>query len=957
MAETYKGLVIKFGADATELDKALKGIQTQSRKTYSDLRDINKSLKFNPGNTELLEQKTRALSNIINQTKDRLNGYKQALSQLEAKKQSGATLTEREQRQYEQLQRDILKCENQLQSYGRQLSNTSNEATASRTGLYKFGQTIQDNSDKLSTHGQRMESVGKTMTGVSVAVGGAAMAAFNDVDKGMDAVVKATGATGDAAKGLQQSVKDVAGTVAGAKLSWEQLGSEVGEINTRFGFTGDQLTGCSEKFAKFADVTGMDATEAVRLVSRAMGDAGIDSSEYATVLDTLTSASQASGISIDKLTENVTKYGAPMRALGFDTQSSIAIFSQWEKAGVNTEIAFSGMKKAISNWSKEGKNAKEEFGNMLQEIANCPDIASATTKAIEVFGAKAGPDLADAIQNGRFEYSDFMKVLENSQGTLDATFDQTVDGVDNAKVAFKEMQEAGAELGGALSEVAGPIMHDLAETVKSLSDRFKSLSPEQQQFVAKMALAAAGGGVLLTVFGKLFQSAGAIGGAIKGVAGIVTKAGGAFSSLASGAGLASGASGALSGAMTLLTGPVGIAVAAIAALVAGLTWFFTQTEQGRAIWSKFCDWLGQKWAEFQERFGPQLKAIADFIVNTLTVVGQVVGTLIEGFMNTFMNLVDFITNTVAFVVDLLSGNWEKAKEDAAGAFDAIKQQISDKLTEAGKIADTLGGAICNALGLNWDEVKQKTAEAFLGVANAIGKDMQDAQSVGSNLSSALKNAMNGNWGQARADAANAFQTIASNISSKMQWARDAAINAANWIGDRLGFPGLGNTVAGVFDSIGRFMTDPIGNAANWISSIPDQIIGWFQGLGDRISNAFGSIYFPSPHVEWGGIDVGDLHLPLPYVSWWATGGIFTRPTLLGGNNGVGEKGAEAVLPIERLSGLMAKAIEQVSPSGLMAAPTITVNVTAKVADNLDAFTLGQQIGRGVNSTLRQQGVA
>ena len=957
MAETYKGLVIKFGADATELDKALKSIQSESKKTYSDLRAINSSLKFNPGNTELLEQKTRALSNVINQTKDRLNNYKQALAQLEAKKQSGATLTEREQRQYEQLQRDILKCENQLQSYGRQLSNTQNEAAASRTGLYQFGQTLENNSDKLSTHGQRMESVGKTMTGVSVAVGAAAVASFNEVDKGMDAVVKATGATGDAAKSLQQSVRDVAGTVAGAKLSWEQLGSVVGEINTRFGFTGDQLTGCSEEFAKFADVTGIDATEAVRLVSRAMGDAGIDSSEYATVLDALTSASQASGISIDKLTENVTKYGAPMRALGFDTQSAIAIFAQWEKAGVNTEIAFSGMKKAISNWSKEGKDAKVEFGNMLQEIANCPDIASATTKAIEVFGAKAGPDLADAIQNGRFEYKDFMDLLENSQGTLDSTFDETVDGVDNAKVAFKQMQDAGAELGGALSEVAGPVLHDLADIVHRIADAFKSLSPEQQEFVAKMLVATAGAGLLTTGLGKLLQSAGAIGGALKGAAGIFTSASGALGGLASGAGAASGAAGGLGGAMSLLAGPVGIAVAAIAALVAGLVWFFTQTEQGRALWGQFCDWLGQKWNAFQEKFGPQLQALAEFITNFIAVAGEVIGVAIEGFMNAIMGVVDFITSIIGFVVDVMRGDWDAAAQDAGNAFNAIKGLIENALNTVLGIADRIGGAIANALGLDWDDIKRKTGEVFDAVKGVIGNDLRDAQSVGSNLSSALKNAMNGNWDQARNDAANAFQTIYNNISSKMEWARDAAINAANWIGDRLGFPGLGDHVANVFNSIGRFMTDPIGNAANWISSIPDQIIGWFQGLGDRISNAFGSIYFPSPHVEWGGIDVGDLHLPLPYVSWWATGGIFTRPTLLGGNNGVGEKGAEAVLPIERLSDLMAKAIEQVTPSGLMAAPTITVNVTAKVADNLDAFALGQQIGRGVNSTLRQQGVA
>ena len=75
-----------------------------------------------------------------------------------------------------------------------------------------------------------------------------------------------------------------------------------------------------------------------------MGDASINSDQYSRVLDNLAKAAQASGISVSNLTENLTKYGAPMRALGFETEQTIALFSSWEKAGVNTEIAFSGMK-------------------------------------------------------------------------------------------------------------------------------------------------------------------------------------------------------------------------------------------------------------------------------------------------------------------------------------------------------------------------------------------------------------------------------------------------------------------------------------------------------------------------------------------------------------------------------------------------------------------------------------
>ena len=143
MAVTYKGLVIKFGGDTTELQSALKKVQQASRDTQSDLRDINKALKFDPGNTELLEQKVKALNSAYGETKQKLDAYKQALAQLESKKQSGAQLTAQEERQYDSLKRAIMQCERQLDSYGSELADTAREADASRTALYKVGQTIR----------------------------------------------------------------------------------------------------------------------------------------------------------------------------------------------------------------------------------------------------------------------------------------------------------------------------------------------------------------------------------------------------------------------------------------------------------------------------------------------------------------------------------------------------------------------------------------------------------------------------------------------------------------------------------------------------------------------------------------------------------------------------------------------------------------------------------------------
>ena len=347
--------------------------------------------------------------------------------------------------------------------------------------LDEFAKGLDKVTDKL----EKAQKAANVVSGAAVAAGTAAVAAWDEVDNGADNVIKATGATGEAAEALEQTYKNVASSFA---ADFDTIGSTLGEVNTRFGYTDEAAETCTTKFLKFSEITGTDAVQAVQLVSRAMGDAGIEADDYGTLLDQLAVAAQASGISVDTLTSYITKYGAPMRALGFDTASSIAIFSQWEKCGVNTEIAFSGMKKAISTWSAEGKDARVEFQKTLDEIAACPDIASATTKAIEVFGTKAGPDLADAIQGGRFEYSQFLDLIESSAGTVETTYNGVADNAQNVQIAMNNLKLAGAELGDTIQESATPVLEKVTEILRDVTQWLQNADDDTKQNIVTVGL-------------------------------------------------------------------------------------------------------------------------------------------------------------------------------------------------------------------------------------------------------------------------------------------------------------------------------------------------------------------------------------------------------------------------------------------------------------------------------------
>lgn len=472
------------------------------------LQDVTKEQDANKKAADDLEITILNQEAALNTTKKELGNYESALTELERAQEEASKGTEKQKTAYESLQDTVNEQQKSLDALKQTYADTvvqygknSQEAQDLEGSIRELSGELATNKQKLKDAEKAADDLDQSMSDVEDAtdkatggftvmkgvlanlaaegikraidglknLGQAAIDAYQEYDEGADTVIKATGATGKAAEDLAASYKKVTKSVVG---DFNDIGSALGEINTRFGFTDKKLEDASVQFMKFAEITGTDATQAVQLVSRAMGDAGIESDKYSEVLDELAVAAQASGISIEDLTGNLTKYGAPMRALGFDTKESIAIFAGWEKAGVNTEIAFSGMKQAISKWSSEGKDARKEFKKTLDEIAACPDIASATTKAIEIFGKKAGPDLADAIQGGRFEYSNFLTLLEGSQGTVTRTYEATQDGFDKVKLAI---QGGRAELGDYVSQLADKYAPQIEDFANKTVDAIKNV--------------------------------------------------------------------------------------------------------------------------------------------------------------------------------------------------------------------------------------------------------------------------------------------------------------------------------------------------------------------------------------------------------------------------------------------------------------------------------------------------
>lgn len=155
MAGRIAGITIEIGGDTTNLQKSLKGVDSQLKTTQSNLKDINKLLKFDPGNTELLRQKQQELERAISTTKDRLAQLKDAQSKVS---QGSA--------EWDRLQREIIETENNLKTLEGEYRNFGSVAK----------QQLQAVGDKVKEAGGKIEEAGHKIQGISAAaaaVGGA----------------------------------------------------------------------------------------------------------------------------------------------------------------------------------------------------------------------------------------------------------------------------------------------------------------------------------------------------------------------------------------------------------------------------------------------------------------------------------------------------------------------------------------------------------------------------------------------------------------------------------------------------------------------------------------------------------------------------------------------------------------------------------------------------------------
>ncbi|MUV47734.1 phage tail tape measure protein [Lactococcus lactis] len=473
MAKKISGITIAIGADTTGVTNGLKDIGKQSNSVNSELRDVERLLKLNPNNVELVAQKQQLLSKQVELTTKKLDGLKGAQADVDRQFKSGDIGEE----QYRAFQREVVATEGRLDHYKQSLKDvesSSGEAGNATKGLGgkfdELGQSVEDVGEAvkggvLMEAADHLSVVGDKLKEFS----GSAQEAFSDVDEGMD---KITTTTGKASDEFKTQFDNIISSMA--VDSFEDVGSALGTLSAQFDMSGDTLEKNSKLALQYANINDTDVKTSIESAKSAIEAYGLSNKDFSTVLDSVTATSQRTGVAVDSLFDSAVKGAPQIKDLGLNFSQGTELLGQFSKAGVDGDAALSSLSKASIIYAKGNKSLSEGLGETIEKIKNAKTKQEALTEAATVFGTKGASRMVDAIQRGAFNLSELGDVAKKSNGTISDTFNKTVDDIDEQQIASQQAKVAMSEFGAAIATGLKPLLDLLVPLLKFLGQAFGS---------------------------------------------------------------------------------------------------------------------------------------------------------------------------------------------------------------------------------------------------------------------------------------------------------------------------------------------------------------------------------------------------------------------------------------------------------------------------------------------------
>ena len=995
-----KGITIEIGGDTTKLEASLKSVNQEIKGTESKLKDINKLLKMDPGNTELLSQKYKTLQQEIKATKEKLDTLKEASKQADQALKDGTISKD----QYDALQREIAETEQSLKSLEQEYKNFGSVQA----------QEIAAAGEKMKEFGGKVESAGKTLTThvtlPLAAVGAAGVASFAEVDKTMQLTNKTMGNTEEEAQLLNKAMKEAA-----ANSTFGMKDAATATLNfARAGLDAEQAASALAPAMNLAAGEGGDLdTVSAGLVATINGFHGSfeDAGHYA---DVFAAACNNSALDVDSLSHAMSVAAPIFSSAGYSVNDAALYMGVMANNGIDADKAANSLKTGLARLvspAKEGAEMMDKLGisvtnsdgTMKDSITIQRELHDAFGKLSEseqiaaasaIFGKNQMAPWLALINTAPEDVGKLNESLETCAGTTDEMAEAMMSGFGGSLEKLKSSIDV---LVTSIGEALAPTIQKVAEFIQGLVDKFNALTPAQQKTIVKIGLVVAALGPLLIVVGKVISSIGTI----------MTWAPKIVSGVQSVIGIGSKLMGGLQALWgVILANPIVLIVAAIAAAVAAFIYFWNTSEEFRQFWINlweaiksavqavvqaiatfFTQTIPEAFNTFVEFFKGLWEGIKSFFSGIWEGMKEIVSTAWEGIKNVvqlaIMAIGEFFSTALTIITlpfqfiwenckEIITTAWEAIKTVVSGALEAIKTGITTAWEAVKTTTSTVFEAVKTVVTTVWTAIKSALDPIITGIKTAVTTAWEAIKTATSTAFNAVKTTATTVWNgikTAVTTVVNGVKTAVSTAWNEVKNVTTTVFNAVKTAASTA-WNAIKTTITTVINSIKSGVSSGLNAVKSTVSSILNGIKSTFtnvfngvwsfvQGIVNKLKGIF-NFSWSLPHIKLphfsisGSFSLNPPSIPHISVDWYKkamnNGMILNSPTIFGasGNHllGGGEAGPEAVVGVSSLMDMIQNAVG----NSQLAADTGNITIPVYIGGNLiDELIVTAQQRRALRS--------
>lgn len=662
-----KGITIEIGGDTTKLEKALNNVDKELRATQSNLRDINKLLKMDPGNVDLLTQKQKNMEQAIDSTKRRLT---------ELQNVERGSMSDQE---WDALQREIVETEQKLKSLEQEYKEFG---SVSAQQVAAAGEKMKAQGDKIASAGEKMMPV---TVGVA-ALGTAAVKTAADFDTAMSKVAAVSGATGKDLDALRDKAREMG---SNTKFSASEAAEAMNYMAMAGWKTEDMLSGI-EGVMNLAAASGEDLATTSDIVTDALTAFGLTAQESGHFADVLAAASSNANTNVSMMGETF-KYAAPVAgALGFSVEDTAEAIGLMANAGIKSSQAGTSLRSIMTNLASDVKFTSSAFGEMeiatknsdgsmrdLSDIlADCRVAFSQMTESEQAANAEAlvGKNAMSgflAIMNAsEKDVNKLSKAIDNCDGSSKKMADTMNDNLAGQLTILKSQLQ---ELAISFGELLMPAVRVVVSGIQMVVDVLNKMPTGVKTVIMVIALLVAAIGPVLIVVGKLMTAVGTI----------MTYA----PMIVNGIGLVAGAAKGLWA--VLLANPIGIVIAVIAALVAAFIYLWNTSESFRQFWINLWETVKEAVLAGVEKIKAILQGIISFV------------------QSNWQSLLMFLVNPFAGAFMLLYNHCDAFRNKVDSMLSAVQNAITSKFNAIKSFLSGVVSWMKNIFNFEWKLPKIK----------------------------------------------------------------------------------------------------------------------------------------------------------------------------------------------------------------------------------------------------------